>query len=256
VTEIAVADEVAAAAELVKGKLAGIPVAVIRGLSTMDDPAGSRPLIRAAPEDLFRLGTAEAMRAAVTSRRSVREFSDKPVDRAAVLRAVAAAITAPAPHHTTPWRFVLVESPDVRTRLLDAMAEQWAADLRADGFDETAVQRRVRRGDLLRAAPYLLVPCLVRTGTHPYPDSRRALGERTMFDVAMGAGVENLLIALAAEGLGSCWVSSTLFCPDIVRRELSLAPDWEPMGSVAIGLALHPAPDRPARDPEEFVLLR
>ncbi len=256
VTEIAVADEIAAAAELVKGKLDGIPVAVVRGLSIKDDPTGSKLLIRPPEEDLFQLGTAEAMRAAVTARRSVREFSSKPVERDAVLRAVAAAVTAPAPHHTRPWRFVLVESDDVRNALFVAMAEQWAADLRGDGFDEGAVQRRLRRGDLLRLAPYLVIPCLVRTGSHRYPDERRAQAERTMFDVAMGAGVENLLIALAAEGLGSCWVSSTLFCPDIVRRELDLAANWEPMGSVAVGHSAQRPQDRPQRDPGDYVLLR
>ena len=65
VTQVAVADEIAAAADLVKGKLAGIPVAVVRGLARdgklADDGNGSRELIRRADEDLFRLGTAEAM---------------------------------------------------------------------------------------------------------------------------------------------------------------------------------------------------
>src|SRR4051794_25298136 len=65
VTRIAVADEIAAAADLVKGKLGGIPVAVVRGLAPdgklPDDGTGSRELIRVAAEDLFRLGTAEAI---------------------------------------------------------------------------------------------------------------------------------------------------------------------------------------------------
>ena len=61
VTEVAVADELAAAADLVKGKLSDIPVAVVRGLSYSDDGRGSRSLIRGAGGDLFRMGTAEAL---------------------------------------------------------------------------------------------------------------------------------------------------------------------------------------------------
>ena len=62
-TEVALADEVAAAADLGKGKLAGVPAAVVRGLSPVDDRRGVRALIRPAAEDLFRLGTAEAVEA-------------------------------------------------------------------------------------------------------------------------------------------------------------------------------------------------
>lgn len=64
VTEVAVADELAAAADLVKGKLSDIPVAVVRGLAYVDYPddgRGSASLIRRASDDLFRMGTAEAL---------------------------------------------------------------------------------------------------------------------------------------------------------------------------------------------------
>ena len=63
-TEIAVADELASAADLVKGKLTGVPVAVIRGLAPRfahDDGRGSAPLIRGGAEDMFALGTKEAL---------------------------------------------------------------------------------------------------------------------------------------------------------------------------------------------------
>jgi len=256
-TVTAIADEIASAAELVKGKLDGRPVAVVRGLTYDVDPdgLGARALVRPAAEDMFRLGTAEAQRQAVTGRRTVRHFTDDAVDRATVDRAITAAITAPAPHHTTPWRFVIVT--DRVKPLLDAMVDAWVADLRDDGFTDEQITRRTRRGELLRGAPLLVVPCLVTTGgAHDYPDERRSRAEREMFLVSMGAAVEKLLVTLAADGLGSAWVSSTMFCKPVVRDVLDLPDDWDPMGAVAIGRAAEPPAARPARDHTAFVVDR
>ncbi|MGX5395108.1 coenzyme F420-0:L-glutamate ligase [Streptomyces anulatus] len=284
-TVVATADELAAAGDLVKGKAEGLPVAVVRGLrhvvlpapapSAPADPSadpsadsasvsalvgaddsGARALVRGAADDMFRLGTSEAVREAVTLRRTVREFTDEPVDPGAVRRAVAAAVTAPAPHHTTPWRFVLLESAESRTRLLDAMRDAWIEDLRRDGRSEESIAKRVRRGDVLRNAPYLAVPCLVMDGSHTYGDERRDTAEREMFVVAAGAGVQNFLVALAGERLGSAWVSSTMFCRSVVREVLSLPSSWDPLGAVAVGHAAGVPRERGVRDAEAFLTVR
>ena len=64
-TIAAVADEIAGAADLVKGKASGVPVAIVRGLGHLVGELslpGARALIRPADQDMFRLGSEEAWR--------------------------------------------------------------------------------------------------------------------------------------------------------------------------------------------------
>ncbi len=251
VTVAAVADEIAAAADLIKQKTTGVPVAIVRGvpdLVTDSAGPGAAAIIRPAAEDMFRLGAADVL----TARRTVREFTAAPVSPDAVRRAIAAAITAPAPHHSQPWRFALLESQEARTRLLDDMLAAWKRDLAGDGFTPEQIAGRVRRGEPLRKAPLIIVPCLVADAAHTYPDARRNASERAMFLVAMGAAIENLLVSLAVDGLGSCWISSTLFCREVTAQALGLPSTFEPMGAIGVGHPAAPAPDRPGRDPDDF----
>jgi len=253
VTVAAVADEIAAAADLVKGKTSHVPVAVVRGLAylvTEPDGPGARAIIRPADEDMFRFGSADVPLA----RRTIRAFTAEPVDAGAVRRAVATALTAPAPHHSEPWRFVILETAAARTRLVDAMRQAWIADLCRDGFTEEQITRRLRRGDVLRLAPLIIVPCLVTDAAHDYPDERRSRSEQAMFTVSMGAAVQNLLVALAVDGLGSAWISSTLFCQEVAARAMDLPDGWRPVGAIAVGHPAEQARPRPPRDPGDFIL--
>ncbi|WP_421841656.1 coenzyme F420-0:L-glutamate ligase [Mycobacterium sp.] len=251
VTEIAIADELAAAADLVKGKLTAMPVAVVRGLcKSMSDDDGStaRQLLRPGKEDLFWLGTTEALdlgrRQAQLLRRSVRRFSQEPVPSDLLRAAVAEALTAPAPHHTQPVRFVWLQTPTTRTRLLDRMKDKWRSDLAGDGKSAESIERRVARGQILYEAPEVVIPVLAPDGAHTYSDAARTNAEHTMFTVAVGAAVQALLVALAVRGVGSCWIGSTIFAADLVREELELPTDWEPLGAIAIGYAEEPAKPR------------
>ncbi|GAB20857.1 F420-0--gamma-glutamyl ligase [Gordonia effusa NBRC 100432] len=260
VTDIAVADEIAAAADLVKGKLAGVPVAVIRGLTPRDNGSTARALVRPGDEDLFRLGTDEALAQgrteALLTRRSVRRFVEGAVDEAVMNAAFADALTAPAPHHTHPVRFVWVRDSARRRNMLDAMADSWRTDLTGDAKTPESIEKRLRRGQILYDAPELVVPCLVPDGVHDYPDARRRAAEHTMFTVATGAAVQGLLVALSVRGVGSCWVGSTIFAPDVVRSTLELDDDWEPLGAVAIGYPEEPLTPRPPAPIDQWVVRR
>lgn len=248
VTEVAVADEIAAAADLVKGKLTAVPIAVVRGLGLVDDGSTAARLLRGGEDDLFWLGTAESIelgrRQAQLLRRSVRRFADDPVDPALIESAVAEALTAPAPHHTRPVRFVWLQDHGGRVNVLDRMKDAWRADLTGDGRPADSVEKRVSRGQILYDAPEVVIPFLVPEGAHSYPDPVRTAAEHTMFTVAVGAAVQGLLVALAVRGVGSCWIGSTIFTPALVRDALGLPQDWEPLGAVAIGYPLEPPEPR------------
>jgi coenzyme F420-0:L-glutamate ligase/coenzyme F420-1:gamma-L-glutamate ligase len=259
-TVVALADELAAASGLVMGKDAGVPVAILRPGGDGDAWAaggggrgGAAEIVRPPDEDLFRESPLQSLHA----RRSLRAFGDGEVPLAALEEAVRAACAAPAPHHTRPWLFVALTSEPARRRLLTVMAAAWRADLERDGTPEHVIARRLARSDaLLGATPAIVVPCVRLRGSHTYPDDERAAAEREMFLLAGGAGIQNLLLALHAQRLGSCWVSSTLFCKEETREALALDDEWIPLGSVAVGPVPGDAPaDRPPLPVSEHLRL-
>jgi coenzyme F420-0:L-glutamate ligase/coenzyme F420-1:gamma-L-glutamate ligase len=243
-TVVALADEVAAASGLVIGKADRTPAALIRGLAFGAPSSPASELVRPPEEDLFR----ESPLVSIQARRSIREFGPGQVPRGAVEEAVRAACTAPAPHHTRPWLFVALDSGPARRTLLASMAEAWRSDLRSDGTSEEVIHRRLARSDaLLGAAPMLIVPSVSLRDAQAYPDPERAAAERDMFVLSAGAAIQNLMLALHAQGLASCWASSTILCREETRSALGLSEDWQPMGAVAVG---PPPKGEPAPRPE------
>lgn len=252
VTVMALADQVATAAGVVMGKAARVPAAVVRGIAWESDAGVAADLVRAPADDLFRESPLQSLHA----RRTIRSFGPGDVPREVVAEAVAAACTAPAPHHTRPWRFVALDSAPAKRALLGAIAEAWRADLRADATPEEVIERRIARSDaVLGAAPTLIVPLVRFDGAHPYADEGRAGAEREMFLLAAGAAIQTLLLALHDQGYASCWISSTLFCQEETRAVLGLDQGWHALGTVACGPMPEGGADRPRPpiDPVDFL---
>ena len=231
-TVVALADEVAAASGLAMGKASRVPVAIVRGVAFEPAEVPVAESVRPPEEDLFRTSPLLS----ISERRTIRAFGDGEVPREAVEEAVRAACTAPAPHHTRPWSFSAIWSPAAKRRLLGAIAEAWRGDLRGDGTPEATIERRIARSDaVLGAAPVLIVPWVRFEGAHPYADAERAHAEQEMFLLSGGAAIQNLLLALSAQGFASCWISSTLFCQEESRAALGMSEEWFALGTVAGG---------------------
>ncbi|MDF2758750.1 MAG: nitroreductase [Thermomicrobiales bacterium] len=231
-------------------RLEVLPAIVIRHLSTsswqgagLDD---DKPALRPGREELAAL---------VRGRRSVRAFERRPVPRAIVEEAIAAAGWAPSPHGRQPWRFVVVESQERRDALADAMAETWRVQLRLDGQDETIVEARLQKSrDRLQRAPVLIIPCLYLEGLDTYPDADRQYAEETMAVQSLGAAVQNLLLSLYAAGVDGGWMCAPLFCPDVVQAALGLDATLDPHALIAVGYAASDPVRRPRLPLDELIV--
>jgi coenzyme F420-0:L-glutamate ligase/coenzyme F420-1:gamma-L-glutamate ligase len=192
----------------------------------------------------------------LAARRSIRAFRPDPVEPDVLDALVAAACLAPAPHHSRPWRWVVIDTPDAKAALAAGMGVRWRTDLEGDEMDPARVDELVGASHRrIEGAPAVVLGCLTDDGLDHYPDARRQRAEWGMALLALGAAVENLMLAATNWGLASCWVAAPIFCPDEARVALGLEAGWLPHAMVLVG---HPDPaytPRP-RPPVELDVLR
>jgi coenzyme F420-0:L-glutamate ligase/coenzyme F420-1:gamma-L-glutamate ligase len=170
------------------------------------------------------------------ARRSIRSFVDEPVDRVVLDGLIEAACIAPAPHHSRPWRFVVVDSAAGKEALAAGMGDRWRTDLTADGVPAARVDELVTKShDKLTSAPVVVLGCLTWDGLDRYPDESRRRAEWGMALLSLGAAVENLMVAAADAELASCWVAAPIFCPPEARDALALPSEWLPHACVLLG---------------------
>jgi F420 biosynthesis protein FbiB-like protein len=171
------------------------------------------------------------------ARRSIRAFVDAAVPRETLDALVEAACIAPAPHHSRPWRFVVVDTDDAKEALATGMGARWRTDLTADGLDPARIDELVDASHRkITGAPALVLGCLTWDGLDRYPDERRQRAEWGMALLSLGAAVENLMVAAADRALASCWVAAPIFCPEEARDALALPHEWLPHAMVMVGV--------------------
>jgi coenzyme F420-0:L-glutamate ligase/coenzyme F420-1:gamma-L-glutamate ligase len=195
---------------------------------------------------------------AIRTRRSLRQLSDKPVPHDVIDELLELAATAPAPHHTRPWRYVIVH-PRSRARLAGAMGAAWRADLERDGHPTELIEKLLRKSERqITSAPALLLACLTDEGLRTWPDERRARNEWAMAQQSIGAAMQNIMLAAHAMGLSSYWISAPLFAPEACVEALGLPAGWVAQAFIVLGYGAEGvAPKaRPAADLSSMVIER
>ncbi|GEM_PF-168277 len=171
----------------------------------------------------------------ISARRSFRGIIGPPLERSDIEELVSLAMTAPAPHHTTPWRFVVIDSKN-RLNLAKNMGLKWKKDLQEDGTTNDVIQKALENSKRrIMTAPTLLLGCLVADGLTTYADTARAEAEWGLAQHSFGAALENLLLAAHTRDYGAYWISAPLYAQEAVRDSLDLDDAWQPQAFVAIG---------------------
>ncbi len=153
---------------------------------------------------------------AIVTRRSVPRC-DGAVDRELIEKVLAAAVRAPNHHLTQPWRFVVLAG-DARKDL----AAAWAAGLEREGKDPARVHDKVLRAPVIVCVlerPHLENPKVVEIDEH----------------YAVGAAIQNMLLAAHALGLGAMHRTGAPTTMPEVRDYLGARPDELIAGFVYLG---------------------
>jgi len=142
----------------------------------------------------------------IYTRRSVRQFTAQPVEREQLLEIIKAGTWAPSGLNNQPWRFAIVQGAEARLNL---------AKLTKYRF-------------VIEGAPACVAVFVDKSVMyHGVKDHQ-----------AMGACIQNMLLAAHALGLGAVWLGEILKNAEGVRTLLGLPEDLELMAVVALG---HPA---------------
>jgi nitroreductase len=151
-------------------------------------------------------GTIMDLLEGIYSRRSVRGYTDQPVEQKQLLEIIKAGTWAPSGLNNQPWRFVIVRDRDIRKKL--------------GGFTKYRT--------IIESAPACIAVFI----------DRGAMYNDVKDHQAIGACIQNMLLAAHALGLGAVWLGEILNNAEHVRMLLELPIEMELMAVVAIG---HPS---------------
>lgn len=176
---------------------------------------------------------------AIQTRRSVRKFSDRPVEPEKLQTVLEAARMAPSWANMQCWRFVLVQDREVKARIseLSFVAEYFASK----SYKSNPAQKA------LAEAPVVIVACAI-------PGQSGNLRGQEYYLTDVGIASENLMLAAHSVGLGSVFVG--VFNEDGLRDLLHIPQDIRIVGLFPLGYPQGELRSGPPRKPLEEIVFQ
>jgi nitroreductase len=140
----------------------------------------------------------------IRTRRSIRKYIDKPVEKEKLLRVLEAARLAPSAVNRQPWDFIVITDPKIKEEMKSAYSRDW-----------------------FYSAPVIIVAC-----ASPSKAWVRKDGEE-YWKVDAAIAMQNLVLAAWAEGLGTCWIGA--FDEQEVKKTLGIPPEIRVVAMTPLG---------------------
>ena len=195
---------------------------------------------------------------AIWRRKSTRTFSKEQIDIAVLKDILMAGIQAPSPKNVQPWRFLLVDKEEDRMKIADILEDRLKIIKDENEF------RGVHRPDILsafesarviREAPVLIFVYLDHEKCKGYDDNVNWELNAKDFEcthiMAVGAAIQNILLAATAKGIDSLWIGDVFYAYDGLCKYLGSKGSM--MSAIALGYSTMDTREKSRKNYENVV---
>lgn len=171
----------------------------------------------------------------MSTARTIRRFTDEPVDEATLTRCLEAATWAPSGANAQAWRFVVLQSPDNRAVVARAAAHALKVIEPLYGMTRPADGDDSRRARTNRAT-YELHDRAGELTSVLFVQYRYEVASELLLGGSIYPAMQNFVLAARALGLGTCLTSWASYEGEVMLRDaLGIPDDWMLAGHVVIG---------------------
>ena len=162
----------------------------------------------------------------IRTRRSIRDFDDRPVPHAMLDQIVEAATWAPNHRHTEPWRFIVLEKDgEMRAKVADHVYE-WTWEYVKNPNPERRANSSAAARDEVLDVPILML-------VYSVPGSNEEITEENY--AATCCAAQNMLLMAHAIGLAVGWSTGRVCKNEEVHKAIGAGSDWAVVGAFFIG---------------------
>lgn len=192
---------------------------------------------------------------AIYSRRSIRKYSNKAVEKELIVQIIDAARMAPSAKNRQPWKYIVLTDKS-RAEFLDAMRkgiEREETDSPRLPNSKNGLADAKFTLKVMEQAPVIIA--VINTNAMSYSESNSDSRVVEICDIlSIGASIENMLLKAEELGLGTLWIANTFYAYDELTA--CLGTDHQLLGAVALGYGDESPAQRPRKSAEDTVEFR